>query len=166
MRLIPVFLFGILLFSCGNKNKVPNNVLPPKKMEAVLWDMLRAGEFINGFVIAKDTGANRLSQTTAIYDAVYRIHAINQKQFNESFAWYQQHPAMMKTIMDSLAAKTRTPESEPKKIVDSLKLEAPSDTVKLPPVDSTLPKIASDSVLQKQKARVFKKNKLKPVPAP
>jgi len=165
MRLIPVLLFGILLISCGNKNKVPKNVLPPKKMEAVLWDMLQAGEFINGFVIAKDTGVNRLSQTTAIYDAVYRIHAISQTQFNESFAWYQQHPAMMKTIMDSLAGKTRTPESEPKKMADSLKLDVP-DSVKLPPVDSILPTIANDSVLRKQKARLFKKSKIKPVPAP
>ena len=48
-----VFLFLIASF-CSCKSSVPKDILPPKKMQAILWDRLPIAEIVNVEVIALD----------------------------------------------------------------------------------------------------------------
>jgi uncharacterized protein YcfL len=104
-KLVVVFISSLVLIACSGKKKVPEGVLPVPKMQEVLWDMIKAGEFLNNFVIFKDTTINRASESQKWYDKVYEVHKISKEQFDKSYAFYQAHPEMMKEMLDSLAKK-------------------------------------------------------------
>ena len=51
-----LLIITILFFAgCKNKNAVPGNILPQSKMQAVIWDMMRADQFLTDYVLNKDT---------------------------------------------------------------------------------------------------------------
>jgi hypothetical protein len=59
MRLKETVLLCIFfLFSCKDKNSVPEGILKPAKMQTVLWDVFRADAFAFEFV-ARDTAKNQ-----------------------------------------------------------------------------------------------------------
>ena len=95
----------VILVACKNKKAIPGGILPQKKMQEVLWDMMRADQFLTDFVINKDTAANRDTESIKLYRSIFAIHHISKKEFRESFLFYNDHPALLKTIMDSIAAK-------------------------------------------------------------
>lgn len=136
MRWIPVIII-LLLAGCGSKNKVPSDVLPPAKMQAVMWDILRADQFLGSYVFIKDSSLNKQNESLRMYDRVLDLHQTNMEEFRRSFAYYQAHPQLMKVIMDSLSqlpkAVTKEPGAitQPVSVEDSLKKEVPlPDTVK------------------------------------
>lgn len=116
--------------------------MPREKMDSVLWDMLRAGEFINGYVQATDTGAARGSKSVAVYEEVLRVHKITRQQFDESFAWYRAHHDQMKRLLDTLAKRPYTGDSTGVKRTDAGK-------------DSLLPALkGTDSLLKRKRAEL------------
>lgn len=141
MRIFLLFccLITAGLVACSDKDKVPAGVLPPAKMDSVMWDMLRAGEFINGYVVAVDTGAARGSRSLAVYEEVLKIHKINRQQFDESLAWYQAHPDQMKQLLDTLSKRPYTG--------DSVNVERRRSVTE----DSLLPGLKINDSLLKQK---------------
>ncbi len=102
------FLVPFLLLVACKSRKLPANILPLPVMQQVMWDMIRAGEFVNGFVTGIDTGKHKGARAKEVYDQVLQVHKITRQQFDESFAYYQQHPVLMKTLLDSLAGKDHT----------------------------------------------------------
>ena len=104
-KLLLIFSVLIFLVSCKDKDKIPKGVLPEKKMQAVMWDMIRAGEFLNGFVLNKDTLMDKAAESQKWYNKIYQIHRITKSDFDKSYAWYQDHPLLMKVILDSLSKK-------------------------------------------------------------
>ncbi len=144
LLLLSCCLLAAILAGCGNKNKIPSNIMPREKMDSVLWDMLRAGEFVNGYVLATDTGAARGSKSVAVYEEVLRVHKITRAQFDESFAWYRAHPDQMKRLLDTLAKRPYTGDSTGVKRTDA-------GTGK----DSLLPALKStDSLLKRKRAEL------------
>jgi hypothetical protein len=123
--LLPVFL----LAGCNNNNGVPNGVMPPPKMQAVLWDMMRADQFLADYVINKDTSANKKTETLKYYQQIFAIHKIDEEDFQQSFSYYKSHPALLKAIMDSISKPapelltpplaTDTPALAPTPVLDS-----------------------------------------------
>ena len=156
-----VIATGILLVSsCGNKG-VPSGILPPEKMQEVLWDLLRVDELAmekraidSAFVLEKES--------EKMYQQVFAIHKIDKQTFEKSFSFYKGRPDLSKTIFDSLinqgnrekewlrkADSTKTAkEAEALAKVDSIKRRA--DSIKLH-IDSTLLKKRKDSLLLKRK---------------
>ena len=99
---------------------MPEGILSPDKMQEVLWDMIRADEFLVSYVI-KDTSVDRKTESIKLYDKVFNLHDISKSTFEKSFKYYQQHPEILKPIMDSLnARKTSADIGEPVPIHDSL----------------------------------------------
>ncbi|WP_028788353.1 DUF4296 domain-containing protein [Terrimonas ferruginea] len=140
--LLSCCLLAAILVGCGNKNKIPSDIMPREKMDSVLWDMLRAGEFINGYVQVTDTGAARGSKSVAVYEEVLRVHKITRRQFDESFAWYRAHPDQMKRLLDTLAKRPYTGDSTGVKRTDAGK-------------DSLLPALkGTDSLLKRKRAEL------------
>lgn len=104
-----IFLILTFSFSCSDKSKMPQSVLPKQKMQEVMWDMTRAGEFLNGFVLYKDTAMDKAAESQKWYDKIYQLHKITKSDFEKSYAYYQDHPVLMKELLDSLSKKQVPP---------------------------------------------------------
>ena len=63
-------LFFYLLFSSCNKNKIPNNILPPDKMEILLWEQTKADIFTQDFV-SKDSLKNLLVENFKLQEKIF-----------------------------------------------------------------------------------------------
>ena len=112
------FSFFLLVIFCScNTNKIPDDILPPEKMQDVLWDMIRADEFLVSYVI-RDTSVNRKTESIKLYEKVFEVHNISKSAFEKSFKYYQLHPKILQPIMDSLNAR-----KEDKVIIDSLPID-------------------------------------------
>jgi hypothetical protein len=105
-KLYFLFLILSIVLSCSEKGKLPADILPQPKMEAVMWDMISAGEFLNGYIFNRDT-ADRKKESVSAYGKVFRIHAITREQFEKSYQYYREHPVLMKVILDSLSSKKK-----------------------------------------------------------
>lgn len=106
MKLIfPAILLLSLLAACGGKNKIPGGILPKEKMEAVLWDILEADQFLSDFVFSKDTTLDKLAESMHLYEQVFHIHNTSREEFSRSFAYYRSHPVLLKEVLDSLNVK-------------------------------------------------------------
>jgi hypothetical protein len=104
-RLLPILSLFFLLIGCSGKNSIPAGVLPKQKMQAVLLDMLKADEFLTGYVFPKDSVLNSKQESIQLYEQVFRIHHTDREEFKRSFLFYQSHPSLMKEILDSLNKK-------------------------------------------------------------
>ena len=127
--LIVAVLFFILA-GCRKKNHVPADILPPGKMQAVLWDIMRADKFLADFVLSRDSSLKLETESIKMYQQVFAIHAISKEKFQESFSWYKSHPSQLAVIMDSLNNRKG---SAPTPLV------IPADTLNRPGTISPLP---------------------------
>lgn len=94
----------LLLVSCSG-SKVPEDVLPPQKMQAVLWDAMLADEMA-GYYVQKDSSLSALSKHAELYQQVFSIHKISKDDFKKSLRYYEAHPDLLKPIFDSLQKKS------------------------------------------------------------
>lgn len=101
---ILISLFVLLITSCRSKDTKPGNVLPKEKMQAVLWDIMRADQFLSDYVFSRDTAADKKKESEKMYARILSIHKISWEDFQHSFDWYSHRPGMLKPILDSIAA--------------------------------------------------------------
>ena len=127
MRSLRILLFAVLCFSC--KSSIPKDVLPPKKMQAVLWDVMQADELAE-YYSAQDSSFRSLFKHIDYYHKVFAVHKIRKENFTKSLAYYENHPSKLKPILDSIQSFGAR-----QKAADSLKT-----TVKPPVVDSAIKK--------------------------
>lgn len=98
-----VIIFLILLSACGNKQQVPAGVLEPEKMESLLWDFMRADQFLLNFVNFRDTSViYRDRERFRLYQEILDLHHLDQQTFRKSYTYYLDHPARLGVVMDSL----------------------------------------------------------------
>lgn len=145
-----IFFLLIVVLGCGKKNKIPGDVLPQKKMQAVLWDMMRVDQFLADYVLNKDSSKKKTTESLLYYQQVFAIHKISREEFQHSLAYYKTHPVLLKTIMDSISVVPKDTIVTPvvaKPVTDSIVVR--TDSPRLPPPDI----IARDS----SKIRSFKK---------
>lgn len=116
MKNLLIVICSCVIVSCSNDG-VPNNVLRPEKMKTVLWDFLRAEELSRMQAIT-DTTNTANQKRLALYNQVLAAHEISDQDFKESFQYYQQHPSLLKEVLDSLR-RVPTPVSPlPRKSVE------------------------------------------------
>jgi len=102
--MIRVSIIALLLFfSCKQKTKIPDTILPVDKMEKVLTDMLRADEFYNQKQM--DSATIDSFRRTNLYKAVFTLHKTNKDEFRKSLNFYESHPDLLKTVLDSMHSK-------------------------------------------------------------
>lgn len=114
MRLRIFILFSILLFvaSCSNGNKVPDNVIPPKRMVNLLVE-IHLSEAINGQRFRLDqTGQNF---TNNLYFSICKAHAIDPRKFANSVLYYGKHPSKYDAIYDQVLNRLNEMEEKVKK---------------------------------------------------
>lgn len=105
MRTLALLLL-IFFASCSGED-VPKDVMPPDKMEAVLYDVILADELAD-FSSMQDSTYRNLGKRTVLYDSIFRNHNITKQAFQKSFEFYQQRPDLLRTILDSLQTKPDT----------------------------------------------------------
>jgi hypothetical protein len=120
------------LLSCKRKNKIPADVLSKEKMGAVLWDLMRADQFLTDFVISKDTAVNRDSASINFYRRILAIHGITREELQRSFLFYNAHPALLKQIMDSMAVVKPKLDVAPEPKIDTAKKDLPPTQQRTP----------------------------------
>lgn len=112
------FLFFI---SCSGKNKVPAGILPQQEMGAVLWDLIRADEYIINFIL-KDSFHKKKHESIKLYEQVFKIHDINKDEFQKSLTFYKNHPGLLQSLLDTLESrKKREAEKTTSSYMDTLK---------------------------------------------
>jgi hypothetical protein len=100
-----LILFSCVLFSCSGKDKLPSDVLPASRMKEVMWDMVRAGQYLDDIVFKNDSTIDRAAESEKWFNKIYSLHKITKTQFEKSYAYYESHPAKLRAILDSLSGK-------------------------------------------------------------
>ena len=109
---ICIFLFGLfLLTSCRNNDKVPSGILEPEKMEAVLWDVIKADVFTKEY-IKKDSVKNDTAENLKLQQQVFAIHKVSKVDFYKSYDYYKENTKQFKIILDSMIAHTQVIETK------------------------------------------------------
>jgi hypothetical protein len=98
-------LFMLILFACSNKNKLPKGILPQPQMQSIMWDMIVAGEFLNGYVFPRDSSVKPIAESQGWQKKILDLHKTTKEQFERSYAYYKKHPEVMKVLLDSLSKK-------------------------------------------------------------
>ena len=95
---------SVFLFSCRNTDNMPKGVMPAEKMQAVLWEVIRAESFTNQFVKAGST-TKAWTENARLQKQIFTIHQTTREDFCRSFDYYKKHSGLLKVIMDSMISK-------------------------------------------------------------
>ena len=95
-----VLILGML--SCASKDQLPESVLSADKMEPLLWDLLRAEQFVTNYVLPKDTSKVARAKGPELYQAILKKHGTTDSLFRLSLAYYKKHPKLLLPILDSI----------------------------------------------------------------
>jgi hypothetical protein len=100
-----ILLAGLAIVgSCTRKEKIPEGILKPDKMQAVLWDVIKADVFTTDF-IKKDTAKNAVAENLKLQQQIFGIHKISKADFYNSYDYYKSHTVVFKSIVDSMIAQ-------------------------------------------------------------
>ena len=108
MRSFLIVTIFFLMQACSNKDRLPQGVLPKQRMREIMWDMIRAGEFLQSYVLSKDSTINKAAEHQKWYDKIYEIHKTSRAAFEKSYTYYKAHPMLMKEMLDTLARRQIT----------------------------------------------------------
>ncbi|GEO10405.1 DUF4296 domain-containing protein [Segetibacter aerophilus] len=103
MRNLVIVSLLIISIGCAS-SPVPKNILPPERMQKVVYDLIRIDEFVNNFVI-KDSTVDIKKKRSILYEQVFKVNQTSRKEFYQSYKYYQQHPDVQKGLYDSLYEK-------------------------------------------------------------
>jgi hypothetical protein len=98
------FILIALIISCNSGSKVPSDIIQPKEMQSIFWDVMRAQTLANEIAL-KDSSVNAVEETNSLSQKIFQIHKTDSSNFNKSYNWYVKHPDALKLIFDSLYAQ-------------------------------------------------------------
>lgn len=123
MKNIFFVIASCFFVSCLAKNKVPSEIVQPDDMKKILWDVIKA-QSLSTEIARKDSNVNEIAENKILTKRVFEIHKISEATFNQSYAWYTNHPDIMKIVFDSLNAQNqRESQLEMKEKHSPLKLD-------------------------------------------
>jgi hypothetical protein len=120
MRIIILLAGLVLMNSCDSKNKIPAGILKPDKMEAVLWDVIKAEVFTAEF-IKKDSSKNATAENLKLQQEIFALHKISKADFYKSYYYYRTNTEIFKKVMDSMTVRA-----------ERNRYEKPTDTTSSP----------------------------------
>src|ERR1700687_4431117 len=106
MKKIFFWIVCSFFVSCLRKNEVPSEIIQPKEMQKILWDVIRA-QALSSEIARKDSTINEIAETKVLTQKVFEIHKITSPGFNQSYIWYTNHPNIMRIVFDSLNAQSQ-----------------------------------------------------------
>ena len=118
-----ILIYAAILISgisCSKKNKIPEGVLKPEKMQVVLTDILIA-EAYNSDRSIKDSSVKLPQENASAFLRVFQLHNITRNEFNRSYSFYLKRPDLFKVITDSISAVIYRRNAELITLTDSIK---------------------------------------------
>lgn len=106
MKLHTVIFALLTLFfcACSNDDEVPSHVLKPDKMQAVMWDIVRADVFTSEFIKA-DSTKDLLRENLQLQKKIFALNKITKEQYYTSFEYYKSKPELMRVMLDTMMAR-------------------------------------------------------------
>lgn len=95
-----VLVLIFVAFSCKN-GKSKKVVLPLDSMKVVMFDFLVADQW-NTIRMATDTIFLKSKSNLKSFQQVLAVHHITKEVFDSSLNYYEQHPDIFKTLIDSV----------------------------------------------------------------
>ncbi|HTB99268.1 MAG TPA: DUF4296 domain-containing protein [Ferruginibacter sp.] len=102
-KIIAIVLIGFCLTSCKDKNALPAGILNKDKMQAILWDVIRAESFTTNFV-KRDSTKNLVLEDAKLQHQIFAMHNVTKDVFYTSYNYYRMHPELMAVVLDSIDA--------------------------------------------------------------
>jgi hypothetical protein len=102
-RWLLIFLLAAV-FSCQEKDNRPAGLIPPKKMELLLWDYLRADVYCNEFLRLDSLQNDDTLRNQAMQNKIFAFYKVSRKDFYDSYQYYMSNPPQMLAIIDSMVA--------------------------------------------------------------
>lgn len=99
MKRIVALIFLFLVIGCNTGSDVPKGILPPEKMQHVMWDMIQADGLV---AYSYDTMMRRPAKRMEVYSTVLASHKLTQKAFRKNMDFYESRPDLLKIVLDSL----------------------------------------------------------------
>ena len=103
IRICMLLFMLVAITSCGD-DKAPSDVLKPDKMQAVLWDIIKADAFTTE-VIKKDTAKNAEEENLKLQQQVFAIHHTTKDIFYKSYDYYKTNTPVFKVMLDSMVTQ-------------------------------------------------------------
>ena len=100
-----LFCLLIAFVACKSRT-VPRGILERDKMQAVLWDVIRADVFTRDY-LSKDSSKNLLLENAGLQAGIFNQHHITRKEFYDSYDYYLHNSEQFRVILDSLGEKQR-----------------------------------------------------------
>jgi hypothetical protein len=103
MNRVVFFVFFIFtFFSC--KQEIPKNILLPEKMQSIQWEMMQADEMVDYYRL-KDSSYATEKKRVEYYLQILQSYKISKEEFHNSVRFYENHPELLKKILDSMQTK-------------------------------------------------------------
>lgn len=108
MTRVFIFMLGVIFINaCSDSEKRPAGILKAKKMQAVLWDVIKAEAFTAEF-IKKDSTKDAALENEKLLQQVFAIHKTTRAEFYKSYNYYKTNTAEFTVILDSMISKAQT----------------------------------------------------------
>ncbi|CAL1516589.1 DUF4296 domain-containing protein [Chitinophaga sp. MM2321] len=108
MKNITRLLTGLLLFlfSCGEGDSVPRNIIGKEKMSAILVDMTLADAYSNELMVQalRLPDSLRQEKVKVFYKQILDLHKVSIKEFTTSYAYYESHPDKLRDVFQVVQA--------------------------------------------------------------
>jgi hypothetical protein len=101
IRLPLSLLIITVLFACKPAKKEQSYILPPKKMQVVLWDYIRIDTY-DAEIASKNKKIKDTLDNISRQNALFQHHKISKEVFQNSLAFYKNHPQEFLPILDSI----------------------------------------------------------------
>ena len=99
---ILIILVFIFFYSCSEST--PSGIIKPKKMQEILWDIIRADALAKQLV-KNDSAKILVNESAKLTKEILLIHNIEERQFEKSYSYYTHHPDIMRVMFDSISAQ-------------------------------------------------------------
>jgi len=103
LSLFILLVIGIFISSCKNSaiEKVPDDIITPKEMEAILWDNVNAEVLFYNY--AKDNlSKSDTLELVRLQRMILEHHHIDKKKYDKSYEFYLANPDLMVGVIDSI----------------------------------------------------------------
>jgi hypothetical protein len=137
--------------SCSDNKKIPDHILKPEKMEAVLADVMMA-DALNQERTIRDSLLYLPKENVSYFKKIFQLHAVTKEEFEKSIQFYTKRPDLMRTIIDSVTAVVSRKNTLLEAKKDSIAIKKDSVAIKK---DTVI--IKKDTLKSKLNGRNFKK---------
>lgn len=99
--------FLVILFACGDKDRIPRDIMKPEEMSAVLADLTIAEAYGNNLVMNSNPqhyDSMRQEKVKVYSKQVLDLHHVSPKDFYNSYTWYEQHPDKLSAVLSQVTA--------------------------------------------------------------